>query len=112
MALKKTKTFSNGTSGEYWKITEEKYDRLTKKYIWTISLFKDQSYRMESNGKLGISKQYSFELTSQELAGNRTALGYTKIKAKANEMIEPPFNFPGNPESIPYDSDLANAEDT
>lgn len=109
MALQKSKSLSNGTSGNYWRITKEHYDRITHIATWTISLFKDRDCGMAGAG-LGLHKTYYRELTPTEARGNRTELGYNFIKAKANEMV-PKFPPVVPPELVPYDADLKDAVD-
>lgn len=109
MALRKAKTLPNGTTGEYWKITKEHYDRITHIATWSIALFVDRDCGI-SGAHLGPIKTYWKELTSQESHGDRTAIGYAHIKAKANEMI-PTLPATDPVTLMPYDADLKDAVD-
>lgn len=89
MALKKTKTMTNGESGEYWKITSSipNYQAMTTTY--RIELFKDKSYSKIDSIK-GTTKTFTFPTTKEEFAsGDLRAVGYPKILAKANSVVRP-----------------------
>lgn len=106
MALQKSKTLSNGSSGDYWKIIEMSCDRQRMKCTFKIALFMSKDIAMARSGDLGIIKTFSFSATREQLAGDLAALGYALIKAKANEMVSRLGR-----EDAPSDPDLANAVD-
>lgn len=109
MALQKEKTLLNGSTGNYWKITSEIYDKVTLECTWIIALFKDQSICDAGNPSLGLEKTYTYIATNEELAGDRTALGYTQIKLQAAILV---YELPGDMgPSTPYDSDLIDTTD-
>jgi len=109
MAIKKSKALPSGISGEYWKITKESYDRIAGRGVWTISLFKDQAASDAGAQPLSCSKNFSLPMSPQELAGNRTAIAYNKIKARAAEVV--PVAFSTTPATCIFDPDLADGED-
>lgn len=88
MAIQKEKILANGSSGNYWKITREIYNRITKVCEWHITLFKDQD-KAALGVSLGISHIFSAKLTHGESIGNRTTIGYEKIKDQASEPAGP-----------------------
>lgn len=109
MALQKDKTLSNGSEGNYWKIISEVYDKVSLQCTWVIALFKDKDICDAGNPSLGLEKTYTYIATDEELAGDRTALGYTQIKLQAAVLI---YELPGNMgSSIVYDSDLIDTID-
>lgn len=109
MALKKTKTLPNGTSGNYWKIISEKYDRVSKILKVEIALFKDSS--LSQSGKhLGLVKTFEFPMTIQESIGNRTAQAYVKIRDKANTQLTHDMLGRELSQPVPFDIDLSNSE--
>lgn len=107
MALSKSKTLPNGTSGNYWKIVEEHYDRVSHVCTWSIALFVSHDVSV-LGADLGLTKHFSKVLTSDEATGNRTALGYTYIKSKSAEAVK---NMPPSTSTHPFDSDLKDAVD-
>jgi hypothetical protein len=108
MAILKEKSLACGASGNYWKITNERFDRMSFVCEWTISLFKDSDYR--NAAPLPIHKTFCKRLTFEEAQGNRTALGYATILTKAAEMIKPPFTVDPDAALIVRDPDLAGGE--
>lgn len=112
MALIKQKTLANGTTGNYWRVTEESYNRNTLICRWKISLFKDEETSQSGAPSLDVHKVFTYTATKLELAGNRTQLAYIQIKLQANTLI-PCIPFEGYPETQrPFDVDLANAVDS
>jgi hypothetical protein len=109
MAIKKEKLLPNGVSGNYWKITNETYDKLSLRAQWIIELFKDKE--SSSSGKsLGIKKTFSAYVSKESLSADRTALGYIIIKEQAAKML--PQLFGKITQGLtPYDSDLIDGED-
>lgn len=110
MAIQKAKTLPNGSAGNYWKITNEAYDKKTMLCTWIISLFSDKAHGDANAPSLGMHKTYNHTTTDAELAGDRTALAYAVIKAKAASMVSVPF-APANTPKVMFDPDLANGVD-
>lgn len=109
MALLKDKTLLNGSTGNYWKITSETYDKISLQCTWIIALFKDQDICTAGNPSLGLEKTYIYMASDVELAGDRTLLGYIQIKLQAAQLV---YDLPGNRgPSEPFDSDLFDAVD-
>ena len=112
MAIQKTKTLPNGASGNYWKVVEEVYDKNSLLCTWRVALFTDRDHSVAKAPPLSQFKTYHYKASVPEIQGNRTALAYEKIKAKAATMV-PPIGQPNAPEEsyVLFDSDLANGED-
>lgn len=87
MAIQKSKTLSNGAAGNYWKIEREVYDKVTLLCTWFISLYCDATHAADLTPSLGLTKVYTYTANLTELAGDRTALGYTQIKAQAAASV-------------------------
>jgi len=88
MAIQKSKILKSGATGNYWKITRESYDKMGLSCIYEISLFFDKAQADNNGVGLGCSKIYKHTATKEELSGDRTALGYSIIKAQANALVE------------------------
>lgn len=110
MALQKDKTLPNGSSGNYWKITSESYDKVSRQCEWRISLFLNKDTSDSKKPSLGLVKSFSYLASKEELAGDRTALGYTQIKSQASRMINPPFGRLGDSQ-VQLDPDLCDTSD-
>lgn len=110
MAIQKSKTLANGTTGDYWKVTSEAYDKVTHLCTWVISLYLDHAHGTSHAPTLGLDKIYTYVATPEELMGNRTTLAYTQIKAKAASLVIPPFS-PPDTDAVPFDSDLIDGID-
>jgi hypothetical protein len=108
MAIKKSKTTKQGTVGEYWKITKEVYDQRSKKAEWVIALFVNKAASDALLAPLE-SKEFSAKLSQEEMASDRTAVGYNKIKEIAALIVPPLFGPLG--ESHRRDPDLYQGED-
>lgn len=112
MAIQKNKVLTNGSSGNYWKIISESLDRISLICTYKIALFKDQEHSNNNAPHLGLEKKFSFQLTPEECLGNRTALGYNKIKDKAESLVVlPVLNLNDSPTQRIFDEDLSNGED-
>lgn len=109
MALQKDKTLSNGSSGNYWKITSEIYDKMTLQCTWVIALFKDKDICTSGNPSLGLEKTFTYTATNEELCGDRTSLGYTQIKLQAATLVYDLPGFAGL--TSPFDPDLIDTID-
>lgn len=108
MAIQKSKTLANGASGNYWKITSESYDKPSFKCSWIITLFCDKAHADAGAPSLGFSKTYTHTATKEELSGDRTALGYKKIKEKASSFIK---GLRKDAPQMQFDADLADGTD-
>lgn len=107
MALQKSKTLDSGVSGDYWRFTSfhaERFSGPTITATWNIALFKDSATSAAGGTSLGLTKTYTFPVTSMEVGGDMRALGYTKILAKAGTTV--PVIGGG---TALYDPDLAGA---
>lgn len=110
MAIQKTKTLPNGTSGDYWKITNVGIDRVEHKLIVTISLFLDASASSTGKQPLLSTKIYRLSFTSGELLSDLINVIYTKVKDQANTMVS--TNILGQPITPqPFDDDIAGGTD-
>lgn len=110
MALQKSKTLSNGTTGNYWRFVSFHAERASGPTIsatWVIALFKDKATSDAGGSSLGLEKVYTFPVTSMDVGGDMRALGYSKIKTKAALMV-PPI---GGGALVPFDPDLDGATD-
>lgn len=87
MAIQKTKNLRNGTSGNYWKITKENYNKVTMVATIEITLFKDRDTAISTGADLGMRKNFTGVMTHDQLSGNRTAEAYTMIKDQANAPV-------------------------
>lgn len=111
MALVKSKTLSNGATGNYWKITKDSYDRQSGKMKVTIALFMDKAHANAHAG-LGVEKIFEFAMTTNEATGNRIAFAYNKIKERANTMLTRTLSGVVINPPVPTDPDLAGCEDS
>jgi len=84
MGLQKTYETASGVTGMYWKITNVFVDKAGMTINPQISLFLDKSASDLGKACL-MSLSFTFEVTSQEMAGDILALSYVKIKAKIAE---------------------------
>jgi len=85
MALIKQKTFSNGISGNYWKITELHLKFRNLKGTIALELYKDSS----ATEPLGINesrKVFFFDIDPVNVMNNTLAAAYLKIMAQASEV--------------------------
>lgn len=106
MALQKTKSLDNGTTGDYWKITSIIYNRSASRLAVIITLFLDKSHGIAFKG-LNYFKSYSFPITLDDATGNVIQFAYDQIKIAANQAANnPPPMFKDSP-----DTDLSDAED-
>ena len=106
MALIKERTLLNGSTGNYWKVTHFSVDKVGMHLDCAIELFQDEAHK--NAAPLQFFKAYKFPVTKQEIAGDITALCYTKIKASAALTHLDPM---GTGEQVPVDIDLAGAVD-
>lgn len=110
MALLKSKTLKDGTTGEYWKIIGILVDRFAKAAKFEIALFQSQAAAQAGATPMQMRKTKAFMMTSEELAGDITAVGYEKIKSQAAVMLDK--DLAGKPcEPYPADADLVGATD-
>ena len=87
MALQKSKTLPNGATGNYWKIIYIGVDKRSLRVNYQIDLYMDIAH--SGIASLNYTKNYSFMMTNQQMAGDLTSLGYTKIKDFANTIKRP-----------------------
>jgi len=89
MAIQKSKTLSNGASGDYWRILEVSIDRQHMSVSGRIALFKDKATSDAGAGPLGAEKLFRFPLVLSELmiAPNAIAYMYNKIMEKASQVV-------------------------
>lgn len=111
MAIRKQKELPSGLSGDYWKIIDEKVDRLTWECTFKIALFKDQASAAAGHLPLGAVKIYRFTVDKALLDGDRTELGYQKIKEKAATLVSKDFRGKLVDPPVAFDPDLAGGED-
>ena len=111
MALKKSKTLRNGTTGEYWKITQISLDRTSRNVTYQVSLYLNKAARDSGCSPLDFKKTFSFTLTSEQANGDLSEIGYTKIKERASSMIPDPFSRVRPQPQIKCDLDLDGCED-
>ena len=97
MAIQKTLTLPNGTSGNYWKITSVTIDKISMSVSFTVSLFFDKAVSDAKNPSLGVQKHFSFSVTKTDLVGDLVAFGYAHIKA----LVAPTASMPPNPHGAP-----------
>jgi len=109
VAIKKEKTLTNGTSGNYWRIIDIHSSIKSSKITWRIGLFKDQEASDTGKDHLMI-KTFKATCSQEELNGDRIALGYNKIRQIAESLITQNLaNQSINP--TPFDPDIAFGED-
>lgn len=110
MAIQKTKTLPNGTSGNYWKITQVLCNKQTKVCSFEISLYLTKELADAGAPPLSVKKVFSSAVSAVDMTGNMIALGYTTIKAQAAAMVKPPF---GSKDAalVQYDPDLVGGTD-
>ena len=106
MAIQKDKTLANGVVGNYWRITKINVDRDNMVVNYVISLYLDKAHRLSGCDPLPCSKKYIISVTSEDLAGDLCAFGYTSIIAKAISQVAIPLSNPLV--TTYYDADLAN----
>lgn len=107
MALKKSKNLHNEIVAEYWKITSLSVNRLSKVLSADISLFKNKSFSGAGQPPF-MKHSASKKFTSEELAGDLTALAYGMFKEIAAEPIAYGLVPDRNRQ---LKADLANSED-
>ena len=113
MAIQKSKTLSNGATGDYWRILSIMLDRQGLTATGRIGLFKDAATSAAGAPPLGAIKSFSFNFTMVEFlaAPNAVAFAYNKIKTEAAREITHDLN--GDPLETPraYDPDLVGGVD-
>lgn len=113
MAIEKQKTMSNGSVGNYWRITSINIDRQNLRIAGAIALFKDKVASDAGAPPMGEHKTFRFPFTMSEFlaAPNAVAFVYGKIKAMAAQTIS--VDLHGNPIDPPraVDADLVGGID-
>lgn len=102
MALQKEKILASGVTGNYWRVSGLRFQRAGMKLDMTVDLYKDSTPGL---APLGVSHQFSFVITQQEIVGNLIAMAYNKIIAYANSDL-PGIDGQGTRKGCP---DLADA---
>ncbi len=93
MALKKVKQLENGTSGDYWKITQCVVDKNKMTLNVAVELFASKAVADAGGKSLKVRYGFSKECSKEELAGDLVALGYEIIKEQANAEASRQFDF-------------------
>ena len=83
MGLKKEKTTSNGSSGNYWKIVNTNANMSNLQARYTVSLYKNKEFSDEGAPAI-TSYEFFSTHTKDELIGNLILLGYISLKGIAN----------------------------
>lgn len=110
MALQKSKTLGNGSSGNYWRLTNATFDREGLKVTCHIALYTSQSIANSANKHLGLVKYFEFSVVGMDLSGDIRALVYGKIKTLAATIVSTDaFGNAVTPHA--YDTDLDGATD-
>ncbi len=108
MAIQKSKSLSNGASGNYWKITSITVDKTALLITAIINLFMDQTHGQAKTSDLGLSKTYVLPFVAADLEENIVALTYAKLLAKASSTYTPnPSSLNPSPSPITFDPDIA-----
>lgn len=84
MALQKEKVLASGVTGNYWRVSGLRFTRPTMILEMEVSLYKDSTPGLTP---LGVTHQFSFVITQQEIMGNLIAMAYTKIMEYANSDL-------------------------
>lgn len=110
MALQKSKTLSNGATGDYWRVTNATFNRETCIVSCNLALYTSQAVANSANKHLGLIKHFRFSVNPAELSGSIVALVYGRIRDLAETLVT--TDALGNPiDEQPYDPDLAGAID-
>lgn len=109
MAIQKSKSLNNGTSGNYWRILQIVIDREAYIARGRIGLFKDAATSAAGGTHLGLVKSFEFTFTMGEIAGVTNIINYMygKILDKANTMVTIDLTGATLGSPIPFDSDIA-----
>lgn len=108
MAIIKSKTLANGSSGNYWRILNITIDRQGFKVNTQVALFKDQATSDAGHGHLGLIKNFSFNFSMSEIGSqNIITYMYGKILTAANTMITRDVQGRLLETPVPYDPDIA-----
>lgn len=108
MALQKSKTLPDGSTGNYWRISTATFNRETLAVECNLKLYMDKAHADAGAPSLNKIKTFKFTVLAADLDGDIRALVYTKILAYVNSMIVPLFSPPNTPAQI-ADPDLAGA---
>lgn len=112
MALIKSKTLSNGTSGNYWKIIECYVDRKSLIAFWKIALYMDRNTSISGGDHMRLIKTYTSSITREQSMGNLVEIGYEIIKEKSSNTISVDINGTPLENPRPFDPDLDGATDS
>jgi hypothetical protein len=94
MALSKTKTLANGSSGNYWKITSAQVDKNKMQVTYTLSLYATQALADAGAPSLGLSYSFKATFTKAQMQTDLIQLGYTTIMAQVNATSHPSIFTP------------------
>ncbi len=96
-ALQKEKALASGVSGNYWAVSDMRFNRasMTADLVW--SLYKDNTPGL---APLGKHHQMKFKITPQEMTGNVIAWAHTKTLAYADSDL-PNLNGEGTHKGCP-----------
>lgn len=110
MALQKSKSLPNGSSGNYWRLTNATFDREGLKVTCHIALYASQAVANSANKHLGLVKYFEFSIVGMDLSGDIRVLVYGKIKDLASTVVS--TDMLGNAVAPhAYDPDLDGATD-
>lgn len=90
MPFQKEKSLASGVSGNYWAVSDLRFNRSSMMVELVVSLYKDSTPGLTP---LGLSHKFTFEITPQEITGNLISWAHTKILTYANSDIT---NVDGN----------------
>lgn len=106
MALQKSKSLLDGTSGDYWHITEFNINIKTMKCTVSMGLWIDHAHYVANAFPLNYPKRVSFIFAPTDFASGITpSYVYTQILNYANTMITPL----GGGSPVVRDADLSSA---
>lgn len=109
MAIQKSKTLANGSSGDYWRILDIHIDRQNLKLSGRIALFKDAATSAAGSPPLGAEKIFHFPLVMADFlaAPNAVSFMYGLITADAESLVTMDMNGNVIDPAIAKDPDLA-----
>lgn len=87
MAIIKSKTLPNGSSGNYYKITSLSLDKEQLELTIKLSLFKDKTTSDSGLPSLKLHKTLKCSITKEQSVGDLLALGYIKLLQDANIQV-------------------------
>jgi len=108
MAIEKSKTLSNGVTGNYWRITSILIDRQRMRVRGQIALFLNAESSAAGNQPIGAEKAFAFPLVLAEIAPPTNLIAYVYGKIIAAASVPVTTDILGNPlpEPTTVDPDL------